>query len=227
MNIAKVTDVARRGAPSVSLCADQGFTIIELMIATAIMMVFMAAALTGVIEGQRGVNTVVARATDASADQSYLSDLRAQVQSAAGLAEYGGTGPYTELWIYNSNPPSNWPYSCTVWVYNAGTLEAFVASSLTISSPSPSAIGAQATGVRAQLNGISPTTGSGIFSFFSGYPGLVDVNLMVQYSSSGQQSDVQMASSPLQFEVEADDVNISTSQGLQALSTSNPSRTCY
>jgi type II secretory pathway pseudopilin PulG len=210
-----------------------GFTMVELMVATAVMMIFMSAAVFGVLEAQRGINTVAAREADANQAQALVDQMMAQVRAASGAAVYGCNSQCTQLWLYNANPPPTWPYSCTVWVYNASTtpaqLEAFATNStVTVgTTPTLSQISAAAS-VRDQLSGVAAPSGfSGIFQTFGGYPGLVDVDLTVQYATSAGQSSSQEASKPSQIETEADDVNISSSSGLPALSATNPGSTCY
>jgi type II secretory pathway pseudopilin PulG len=210
-----------------------GFSLVEMMIATAVFMIFMATAFTAVVEAQRGINTVVARNNDEDQVQSYLNSLTSQVRQATAIATYGGTGPYSQLWIYNSNPPTTWPYKCTIWVYNSSTspteVEAFVSNgTVTVSSPTPTTIAAvSGVATTVQLSGVSPVSSTGPFQTYSGYPGLVDVDLQVQSSTRASQSSLQQRSAASQLEVEADDVNISSSSWPAALSSSYPSSSCY
>lgn len=215
-----------------------GFSLIELMIAMAILMVVMAVAMTGVVESQRGINTVVARETDATQAQSLVDAFTAQVRSASSAAVYDCSGlQCNQVWLYNSSPPTSWPYSCTVWAYNTSAappeLEAYVSSaSVNLSTPTIASI-ASAMVPRLQLLGATPV-GGGMFQIFTNYPGLVDVHLQVQYQSSALQSSVQGASSPSQLEAEGDSVNVwhySTytpgTAGLPNLVPSVPASSCY
>jgi prepilin-type N-terminal cleavage/methylation domain-containing protein len=211
---------------------SDGFSLVEMMIATAVFVIFMGTAFTAVVEAQRGINTIVARNNDVNYVQSYLNNLTYQVRQATAIATYGGSGPYTQLWIYNSSPPTSWPYKCTIWVYNSSAspteLEAFVSNgTVGVSSPTPPTIAAvSGVGVDVQLSGVSPVSSSGLFQIYSSYPGLVDVDLQVQNSTSGSQSSRQEGSTASQLEVEADDVNISTTWP-PTLSPTYPSSTCY
>jgi Tfp pilus assembly protein PilW len=211
-----------------------GFSLVEMMIATAVFMIFMGTVFTAVVEAQRGINTVVARNNDDNDVQSYLNSLTYQVRQATAIATYGDNGPYTQLWIYNSSPPTTWPYKCTVWAYNSSTspteLEAFVSnSSLAVNSPTPSSIAAASgVGVAVLLSGVSAASSTtGLFQTFTGYPGLVDVDLQVQSNTNASQSSVQQRSAASQLEVDADNVNISNSSWPPTLSSSYPSSTCY
>lgn len=217
---------------------SEGFSLIELMIAMAILMVVMAVAMTGVVESQRGINTVVARETDATQAQSLVDAFTAQVRSASSAAVYDCSGlQCNQVWLYNSSPPTSWPYSCTVWAYNTSAappeLEAYVSSAtVNLSAPTIASISA-AMVPRLQLLGATPVSG-GMFQIFTNYPGLVDVHLQVQYQSSALQSSVQGASSPSQLEAEGDSVNVwhySTytpgTAGLPNLVPSVPASSCY
>ncbi len=218
---------------------EGGFTLIEVMVAILLTTLIMGVAVTGVVEAQRGINTVVARATDANQVESVVSSLAEQVRQASGAAVYGCSSSATgegcqQLWLYNPNPAPYWPYECTVWVYNAQTtpaeLEAFATTgALGQTNPSISQIAtANGVGVRVKVLGVAPASGlSDVFQVFTGYPGLVDINLSLQYATDAGQSSVQQASTPFELETEADDVNISDSSSLPALSSTNPSGSCY
>lgn len=211
-----------------------GFTLVELMVATALLMIVMAAAVTGIVEAQRGINTVSAREADANRAQALVNQVSRQVAAASGAAVSGCSGQCTELWLYDETPPMDWPYKCTVWVFDGssspGQLDVFATNASVVvaaATPTLTQISAAAS-MRAQLKGVSaPSGSSGIFQVFSGYPGLVDINFLVQYYTSSGQSDTQGASAPSQVETEADDVNVSSSSGLAPLSPSNPSTNCY
>ena len=149
-----------------------------MMIATAVFMIFMATAFTAVVEAQRGINTVVARNNDEDQVQSYLNSLTSQVRQATAIATYGGTGPYSQLWIYNSNPPTTWPYKCTIWVYNSSTspteVEAFVSNgTVSVSSPTPTTIAAvSGVATTVQLSGVSPVSSTRRSRRIAATPGL-------------------------------------------------------
>lgn len=216
----------------------QGFSLIELMIAMAILMVVMAVAMAGVVQSQRGINTVVARETDATQAQSLVNAFSAQVRSASSAAVYDCSGlDCNQVWLYNSNPPVSWPYSCTVWAYNSSAtppeLEAYVSSgSVGISTPTISTI-TSVMAPRLQLLGATPVS-TKMFQIFLNYPGLVDVDLKVQYLTSSTQNGVQEASTPSQLEAEADSVNVwhyatytEGTPGLPSVVASVPASSCY
>ena len=224
---------------------ERGFTLIELMIAVALLAIMMAAAFTAVIEAERSANTVAARTTDAATAEPVVNSLARQVRAAQQAAlndATTGSNPYTELWLA-SDSTSGWPYTCTIWAYEQSTheLEAFATSSslaLTQTQATPSALQANSSiyglHVAAQLQGVSPmSSGSGgLFQDFASYPGLVDISLQLRYSTSANQSGVQQGSAtPVMIELEADDANVfSPSTGLTSFSTANPyypSSSCY
>ena len=198
-----MTTECRAGVAVSQRRGSGGFSLIELMIAMAILMVVMAVAMAGVVESQRGINTVVARETDATQAQSLVDAFTAQVRSASSAAVYDCSGlQCNQVWLYNSNPPTSWPYSCTVWAYNSSAtppeLAAYV-SSATVDLIKPTiALIASAMVPRLQLLGATPVSGA-MFQIFTNYPGLVDVHLQVQYQTSTAQNGVQGASSPSQL----------------------------
>lgn len=208
---------------------EEGFSLIELMVATVVMLIVMAAAVTGVFEAQRGMNTIVDRSTSINEAQPFLDAIGEQVRQADAIAEYGGAGPYSQLWLYRASPSSAWNYKCTVWLYDGTStaLEAYVSnSSVQLASPTRAQIAAAMT-FQAQLPNVSPSTGSGPFQYFSAFPGLVGIDVMVAYPGGGSGGDVQAASPPSRVEVEADNVGISSGTGLAPLGSSNPSSSCY
>jgi len=224
----------RRLKAEAKRAASEGFTLVELMVAMAVMMIFMTAAIAGVIEAQRGMNTVVARTSNMNDALPFLDAIAEQVKDATAVAEYGGAGPYSELWLYDQDPPSSWGYNCTVWVYSStgSDLLAYVAnvtsaSPVEVASPTPAGITAAGMTVRAQLDNLGAVSGTGIFQYFAGYPGLVDISAELQYPNGGAQSDVQEASTPAQLEVEVDNAATSSPSGLAPLSSTNPDQYCY
>ncbi len=233
-------DRARAGRPVHEERRDAGFSLVELMVATAVMAIVMAATVTGLMEGQRGIATVVARETDVNQAEVYLAQLTSVVRQADSVAVYGPTGPgstspYTQLWVYNASPPVSWPYNCSVWVYDTSTspssLEVFTvanssADPVELSAPTLGQISATMS-ARGQLPGVRPSSYSGVFSVFSGYPGLVDVSADVQYSTSSQLSSRQDATSPVALELETDNANVSSGSGVPVVSAGVPGTNCY
>lgn len=236
---------ARRARDKVVQRGERGFTLIELMIAVALLTVMMAAAFTAVFEVERSANTVVARTTDAASAEPVVNSLARQVRAAeqAALSDAtAGSDPYTELWLASAST-SDWPYTCTVWAYEQSTheLDAFAtSSSLAITQTSPGDLALDASDgtdglhVAAQLQGVSPmASGSGgLFQDFAGYPGLVDISLQLRYSTTASQSSTQQGTAtPVMVEVEADDANVlSPPSGLAPFSTISPyypSSSCY
>ena len=243
---------ARPGTPVPGAKGPQqpqgGFSLIELMIAVALLAIMMAAAFTAVIEAERSANTVAARTTDAATAEPVVNSLARQVRAAQQAALNGATTEsnppntttYTELWLA-STPTSAWPYTCTIWVYEQtnNELEAFATSSpltLTQTQATPAALQANSSAyglqVAAQLQGVSPmSSGSGgLFQDFAGYPGLVDISLQLRYSTNANQSSVQAGTAtPVMVEVEADDANVlNPASGLTSFSTTSPYPTsCY
>lgn len=224
---------------------ERGFTLIELMIAVALLAIMMAAAFTAVIEAERSANTVAARTTDAATAEPVVNSLARQVRAAqqAALNDVTtGNNPYTELWLASA-PTSNWPYTCTIWSYQQSThqLEAYASPSpVTITQTSPADLaldagnGTDGLRVAAQLQGVSPmSSGSGgLFQDFAGYPGLVDISLQLRYSTSTNQSSIQEGTAtPVMVEMEADDANVfSPTSGLTSFSATSPyypSPSCY
>ena len=53
----------------------QGFSLIEMMVATAISLVVLSIVLVAVIEGQRSINTIAARTADSNAAQPYMDQM--------------------------------------------------------------------------------------------------------------------------------------------------------
>ena len=222
---------------------ETGFSLIELMIAVALLAIMMAAAFTAVFEAERSANTVAARTTDAATAEPVVNSLARQVRAAQQAAlndATTGSNPYTELWLA-SESTSAWPYTCTIWAYEQSTheLEAFATSSsvaLTQTTPSDLSLdasnGIDGLRVAAQLQGVSPmSSGSGgLFQDFAGYPGLVDISLQLRYSTNANQSSVQQGTAtPVMVEVEADDANVfNPASGLTSFSTTSPYPTsCY
>jgi type II secretory pathway pseudopilin PulG len=231
-----------QGHDNLRRCAHacDGFTLVELMVATAVFMLFTAVAVLGISEAQRGVNTFVARETDTNEAQATVNLAMELVRQAQSAAVYGCTSGTSseqcaQLWLYNPTPPSNWPYACTVWAYNGTAsppeLDMFGFSTadlpVQLSTPTVAQLATVAT-ARSQLPGVEPLAGlSEPFRTFSGYPGLVDLSLEAQYSTVAAASSTQQASSPVELETEADDVNISAASGLPSLSATSPSTQCY
>lgn len=82
-----------------------GFSLIELMIAMAILMVVMAMAMAALAESQRGINTVVGREADATQAQFLVDAFTAQVRSASSAAVYDCSGlQCNQVWLYDSKP---------------------------------------------------------------------------------------------------------------------------
>ena len=224
---------------------QEGFSLIELMIAVALLAIMMAAAFTAVIEAERSANTVAARTTDAATAEPVVNSLARQIRAAqqAALNDATGTNPYTrnpeytELWLA-SDSTSDWPYKCTIWAYVDSTheLEAFATATTSQYWPVPLAqttTPADLVGyaqnstdglrVAAQLQGVSPlpSVSGGLFQDFGTYPGLVDIGLQLRYSTKSNQSSIQEATAtPVMVEVEADDAN--PNSGPQNVSTTSP-----
>ncbi len=107
--------------------SEQGFTLVEMSIAAALALVIMAIAMVGVVEAQRGINTAVARNTDANAAQSTLTAIGAAVGTGGTNSTVAVDSTGTQLWVYDPNrrthrQPNKPLSSCVVWEYTNGTL---------------------------------------------------------------------------------------------------------
>jgi prepilin-type N-terminal cleavage/methylation domain-containing protein len=189
---------------------DQGFTLVELMIASALALVIMSVAFGAVIESQRTINTAMARNSDENAAQALVNRIELGVRAATsvGVMCWSGSAwascssapaiwqspPSTELWIYDSTATT----PCTAWILTGSTSGYYLelatgTTHSTMSTPS------------VELSGIT----AGSFSYFTNFPGLVDVNLAVQHATSGLADGYQQQSSASQLEAEVDDPNMS------------------
>ena len=176
--------VRREGA------GELGFTLIEMTIATAISMVVMAMALLAVVEGQRTVDTAVAKTQDANAAQSVVDRIATEVRQAAALGIVTN-GSESQLWVSSSS-------ACTEWVFTGSPSDELESAT----GASRSAIGA----LGVQLTGVT----SGVFTGFANYAGLVDISLSVEQQQSSSGNGRLDAGSPAALELQVDDPNVST-----------------
>jgi prepilin-type N-terminal cleavage/methylation domain-containing protein len=203
---------------------EHGFTLVEMMIASVIMLVVMAVVLTAVVEGQRLVNTMEARTADINAAQSRVDEITLAVRGATEVsvlclspgttATWGtcGTGQQVSgemLVAYHVGPSVNYTgASCSAWFFSNSQLEYSSWSGGTVSGgtlPTPSPATVELSGVK-----------SGSFSYFPShtvpsptgpvpsYTGLVDVSLSVLEAGSATGSGIQVASSPSMLEAQVD-----------------------
>jgi prepilin-type N-terminal cleavage/methylation domain-containing protein len=200
---------------------ERGFTVVELVVASAILLVVLTVVFTAVVEGQRSVSTIQARSMDADVAQSYIDEMALSVRGATKVsvlcpqsATTWGTCPTSPngevtgqmLVTYHvgpsvgySGPPSvNYgAQPCTAWFFTSShQLERSAWSSQTSSggtlpTPSPASI---------ELSGVT----SGSFSYFPSYTGLVDISRSVLEAGSAQASSSQQASNPATLEAEVD-----------------------
>lgn len=201
---------------------EQGFTLVEMMVASVILLVVMTVVLTAVVEGQRSVSTIEARSADVNAAQSYVDEMTLSVRGAtkvsvlclsAGTGTWGAcpaspNGEVTgEMLVtyhvgpsatYTGPPSVNYTGApCTAWFFNSShQLEYSSWSSVTSTGgalPTPSPASIELAGVQ-----------SGGFSYFSSYTGLVDISLSVLDAGTGNASSLQQASTPSMLEAQVD-----------------------
>ncbi len=180
---------------------ERGFTLVEMTIATAISMVVIAMALMAVVEGQRTVDTAVAKTQDANAAQSVVDQIATQVRQASALGIVT-SGSESQLWVSSTA-------ACTEWVFTGSPSDELESGS----AASRSAIGA----LGAQLTGVT----SGSFTGFANYAGLVDISLSVEQQQVSTGNGRLDAGAPAALELEVDDPDVST-----AVASTYPAGSC-
>jgi len=190
---------------------ETGFTLVEMMIASVIMLVVLAVVLSAVVEGQRTVNTIAARTADINAAQSYVDEMTLSARGATmvsvlclaagawGPCPASGSGEVTGsmLLTYHVTTGQAVNYTgaaCSAWFFNGSELEYSSWSGPTISN------GTALGNTTVLLSGVQ----SGDFSYFPSYVGLVDITLSLSGQASAAGSGAQEASNPSTLEAEVD-----------------------
>ncbi len=188
---------------------DRGFTLVEMMVASALALIVMSVAFAGIVESQRTINTTMARNSDDNAAQSIVDRIELAVRSATsvGVMCWSGSAwsqcssapatwqstPSTELWIYSSSGAT----ACTAWILTGSAsgyyLEFATGAHSATSTPT------------IELYGVT----AGSFTYFSSFSGLIDINLEVRHAGSSSANGYEEQSAPSQIEAEADDPNMS------------------
>jgi type II secretory pathway pseudopilin PulG len=211
----------RRQRTTTKNAQERGFTVIELTIAAALALVVMAVALMGVVEGQRDINTAVARNADANAAQSTLNEIGIAVHSAGTNSVVAIDSTGTQLWVYDpngfvptGNPNAPLSSSCVVWEFTNGAL---VRTTGGAGTPLPA--GADV------VQGAGEWNGSAVFQAVPAYSGLVDIDLTVQRATSQNANSAQAASSASRIEAEVQDPAMRSA--VQTATTDVPNGNCY
>ena len=215
-----------RERPAKTKPSEQGFTLVEMSIAAALALVIMAIAMVGVVEAQRGINTVVARNTDANAAQSTLAAIGAAIGTGGTNSTVAVDSTGTQLWVYDPNGvptgnPNKPLSACVVWEYTNGTL-----------SRTTGGAGTVLPAGAVEVQGVGEWNGSVLFQPVSGttvsgtnYPGLLDIDLTVQNSTKSSANGVQSASQASRLETQVLDP-VSAIQSASA-TTQVPNPNCY
>jgi prepilin-type N-terminal cleavage/methylation domain-containing protein len=192
---------------------DRGFSLIEMMVATAISLVVLAIVMTAVVEGERSINTIAARTADSNAAQPYMNQMALDTRGATEVSVLcptgsgagwssctnSGTGAVagTMLLTYHVGSSVSYSgYTCEAWYFNGPDLEysswgGGTGDGTTI--PTPSTATMELTGVK-----------SGSFRYFPSYTGLVDISMSVLNAGGASGTESQQASSPSALETEVD-----------------------
>ncbi len=180
---------------------ERGFTLVEMTIATAIAMLVIAMALMAVVEGQRTVDTAVAKTQDANAAQSVVDRIATQVRQASALGIVTNDSE-SQLWVSSGT-------ACTEWVFTGSPSDELESGS----GASRSTIG----DLGVQLTGVT----SGSFTGFANYAGLVDISLSVEQQQVSTGNGRLDAGAPAALELEVDDPDVST-----AVASTYPAGSC-
>jgi prepilin-type N-terminal cleavage/methylation domain-containing protein len=194
----------------------KGFTLVEMMVASAVLLVVMAVVFAAVTEGQRSVSTIEARNADVNAAQAFIDEMALSVRGATKVSVLCLTGgawggcpalPNGEtqgemLLTYHVGPSGDYVnYNkalCTAWFFNSSHQLDYSSWSTPTSSggslPTPSPASVELSGLQA----------GSFFSYFSAYPGLVDISLSVLEAGTANASSLQQASSPSMLEEQVD-----------------------
>ncbi len=192
---------------------DQGFSLIEMMVATAISLVVLSIVLVAVIEGQRSINTIAARTADSDAAQPYMDQMALDTRGATEVSVLcpttsgtgwssctnSGTGETSGSMLLTYHVGASVSYSgytCEAWFMNGSDLEYSSWAGGTgdgTTLPTPSNPTVELTGVQ-----------SGSFGYFQSYTGLVDISISVLSAGSASESGSQQASSPSALETQVD-----------------------
>jgi prepilin-type N-terminal cleavage/methylation domain-containing protein len=192
---------------------DQGFSLIEMMVATAISLVVLSIVLVAVIEGQRSINTIASRTADSNAAQPYMDQMALDTRGATEVSVLcpttsgtgwssctnSGTGETSGSMLLTYHVGSSVSYSgytCEAWFINGSDLEytswaGGTGDGTTLPTPSNPTV---------ELTGLQ----SGSFGYFQSYTGLVDISISVLSAGSASGSGSQQESSPSALETQVD-----------------------
>lgn len=84
---------------------EEGFTLIEMMIAASLSLVIFASVSVALVEVERDTNTVMARTADENAAQAAVNGITGAVGTAlggTGMADVGVLAGGSQLWVYSS-----------------------------------------------------------------------------------------------------------------------------
>ncbi len=213
MRNSKRVGAARRAVSGGKCDRDQGFSLIEMMVATAISLVVLGTVMTAVVEGERSINTIAARTADSNAAQPYMNQMALDTRGATEVSVLcptgsgsgwssctnSGSGEVTGSMLLTYHVGASVSYSgytCEAWFFNGSDLEYSSWAGGTgdgTTLPTPSNATVELTGVQ-----------SGSFGYFQAYTGLVDISVSVLNVGTATGSESQQASSPSALETEVD-----------------------
>ena len=196
------------------MTADQGFSLIEMMVATAISLVVLGTVMTAVVEGERSINTIAARTADSNAAQPYMNQMALDTRGATEVSVLCPTGSGSG-WSSCTNSGSGEVTGSMLLTYHVGTsaaLQRLYLRSVVLQwfGPRVQQLGRRdgrrddAADAEQRHRRVATGVQSGRFRYFQAYTGLVDISVSVLNAGTATGSESQQASSPSALETEVD-----------------------